>query len=156
MTGRNEELQDADRKRSPLPSGVARDMTEEKIDSISAFLKEVRHARENWRLANKNELWFRGESRDHQETLLRPELYRPRKSKALRNVEDLLDIEVDLHEEFQRCADQFRSEELDPIYWQWDTYFLLQHHGGATRLLARLVGRCVDGAPFCGTQSARR
>jgi hypothetical protein len=110
-------------------------MTEKKIDSIGDFLNEVRRERSNWRLADKKELWFRGESRDHQKTLLRPELYRPRKSAALLDVEDLLDIESDLYEEFQRCADQFRSETLDRQYWEWDSYFLLQHHGGATRLL---------------------
>ena len=41
-------------------------MTEKKIDSIGAFLDETCRARENWRLADKKELWFRGESRDHQ------------------------------------------------------------------------------------------
>jgi hypothetical protein len=100
------------------------------------LLDYVREVRENmWRLGDEKELWFRGESQDHDDTLLRPELYRPRKPSALRPVDDLLDIESALYKEFQRCADQFCSETLDGEYWEWDSYFLLQHHGGATRLL---------------------
>ena len=111
-------------------------MTADKISSLGRLLDCVRDVRENmWRLGDEKELWFRGESRDHANTLLRPELYRPREPNALRPVDDLLDIESELYEEFQRCADQFRGEALDRKYWEWDSYFLLQHHGGATRLL---------------------
>jgi hypothetical protein len=112
-------------------------MTMEKVSTLGEFLNYVRELREKvWRLKDETELWFRGESKDHQNTLLRPELYRPRKpGVALRPIDDLLDIESDLYEEFQRCGEQFRSEELDRRYWEWDSYFLLQHHGGATRLL---------------------
>jgi hypothetical protein len=111
-------------------------MTVDKVRSLGRLLDCVREKRENlWRLRPEKELWFRGESQDHPNTLLRPELYRPRKSSALRPVDDLLDIESELYDEFQRCADQFRSEALDRKYWEWDSYFLLQHHGGATRLL---------------------
>jgi FRG domain len=110
-------------------------MTEKKIETIGRFLDEVGRHRKNWKVPEHKELWFRGESRDHQATLLRPELYRSRKSSALGGIDKLLDIELELHDEFQRSADQFRSEGLDPKYWHWDSYFLLQHHGGATRLL---------------------
>jgi hypothetical protein len=111
-------------------------MTMKKVTTLGSFLDYVHELREHvWRLGDKKELWFRGESQDHQDTLLRPELYRPRKSEALRPIDDLLDTESELYEEFQRCADQFRSEALDRKYWEWDSYFLLQHHGGATRLL---------------------
>jgi hypothetical protein len=108
---------------------------EKKISSISQFLDAVRCARETWHVDERKELWFRGEHRNHEATLLRPELYRPRKSSSLRNVDELLGIESDLYDEFQRCADQFRGETLDKEYWDWDSYSLLQHHGGATRLL---------------------
>lgn len=109
----------------------------EKITTLGGFLDYVRDECRGWwwRLADDKELWFRGESQDHQNTLLRPELYRPRKGRALKAIDDLLDIESALYEEFQRCADQFRGEALDREYWDWDSYFLLQHHGGATRLL---------------------
>jgi hypothetical protein len=111
-------------------------MSDTKVSSLGRFLDCVRDVRENlWRLGDEKELWFRGESQDHGNTLLRPELYRPRQPNALRPVDDLLDIESALYEEFRRCADQFRSETLDRKYWEWDSYFLLQHHGGATRLL---------------------
>src|SRR6516162_3604067 len=111
-------------------------MTADKVSSLGRFLDRIRDVRENlWRLGDEKELWFRGESQDHPNTLLRPELYRPREPNALRPVDELLDIESALYEEFQRCADQFRSETLDRKYWEWDSYFLLQHHGGATRLL---------------------
>lgn len=107
-----------------------------KISTLGDFLNRVRDVRENLcRVSDEKELWFRGESEDHGNTLLRPELYRPRKPSALRHIDDLLDIESALYEEFRRCADQFRSEALDRKYWEWDSYFLLQHHGGATRLL---------------------
>jgi hypothetical protein len=99
-------------------------MTGDKISSLGDFLNYVRDVRDNlWRLDDEKELWFRGESQDYENTLLRPELYRPRKLSALRPVDDLLDIESALYEEFQRCADQFRSETLDRKYWQWDSYF---------------------------------
>lgn len=111
-------------------------MIGDKVSSLGGFLNYVRNVRQNlWRLADHKELWFRGESQDHENTLLRPELYRPRQPNALRPVDDLLDIESGLYEELQRYADQFRSETLDRKYWEWDSYFLLQHHGGATRLL---------------------
>jgi hypothetical protein len=116
-------------------------MTSDKISALGDFLKRVRYIRTNvWQVDEDKELWFRGESKDYRDSLLRPELYRPRKSRTgealpLRPVDKLLDIESDLYEEFQRCADQFRGEALDREYWDWDSYLLLQHHGGATRLL---------------------
>ena len=99
-------------------------MTENKVSSLGGFLDYVHDVRENlWRLGDEKELWFRGESQDHKHTLLRPELYRPRQPNALRPVDDLLDIESALYDEFQRCGDQFRSETLDRKYWDWDSYF---------------------------------
>ena len=107
-----------------------------KVTTLSGFLQCVRDFRAIlWRLDEQDKLWFRGESQDHMNTLLRPELYRPRRHNVLRPVDNLLDIESTLYKEFQRCADQFRSGALDRKYWEWDSYFLLQHHGGATRLL---------------------
>jgi hypothetical protein len=64
-----------------------------------------------WGLPRHKELWFRGESRDYGETILRPELYRPVSDGVpLQRVWKLLNIENDLFEEFQRSA-----VEVDPI-----------------------------------------
>ena len=108
---------------------------EEKVTSLGCFLRRVQECRSHWRIREHKEIWFRGVGKKHDATLLRPELYRPRANKSLRQISDLLDIENELYEEFQRCVDQFRNEALDREYWDWDSYFLLQHHGGATRLL---------------------
>src|SRR6266446_8544831 len=100
-------------------------MNDDKIRTLGQFVDYIHSLRESvWRLKETHELWFRGESKDHQDSLLRPELYRPRKPGTLRQIDDLLDIESELYEEFQRCADQFRSEALDRKYWEWDSYFL--------------------------------
>jgi hypothetical protein len=68
-------------------------MTTDKITTLGDFAKCVRKIRTNlWRVTENKELWFRGESKDHQDTLLRPELYRPRKDHhALKAIDDLLD-----------------------------------------------------------------
>jgi FRG domain len=110
-------------------------MTTDKVSALGRFLDYVSDARARWRIVDDKELWFRGESCDYQNTLLRPELYRPPERDALRHVDDLLDIESSLYEEFMRWAEQFRGEALDRKYWRWDAYILMQHHGGATRLL---------------------
>jgi hypothetical protein len=110
-------------------------MTTDKVSTLGRFLDDVSDVRTRWRIVDDKELWFRGESRDYQNTLLRPELYRPPERGALRQIDDLLDIESSLYEEFKRCAEQFRGEALDHEYWEWDAYFLMQQHGGATRLL---------------------
>jgi hypothetical protein len=107
----------------------------DKVKSLGAFLKRVREEREHWQISKTKELWFRGESRAHPDSVLRPELYRPRNGKSSPLIDDLLDIESELYEEFKRCADQFRISTLFEKYWEWDSYFLLQHHGGPTRLL---------------------
>lgn len=83
--------------------------------------------RQMWNTPDEKELWFRGEARQHP-TLLRPELYRPRKNadggdQALKPVGDLLKIENDLYEEFQRCAVQLSIERTPEDDWDWDSYF---------------------------------
>jgi len=91
----------------------------DKVATLGSFLNYVRDIRSNlWRVEEDKELWFRGENQDHKDTLLRPELYRPGQSGSdLRSIDDLLNIESQLYGEFQRCADQFRSEALDREYW---------------------------------------
>jgi hypothetical protein len=46
-----------------------------------------------------------------------------------------LEIENDLYKEFGRCATQLSPSDVDSIDDDWDSYFLMQHHGVPTRLL---------------------
>ena len=106
------------------------------ITSVSQFLNELRIIRNSlWRVDEKNELWFRGQDKEYNESILRPEIYRQRTGRAIRRTDDLLEIESQLFEEFKRGGEQFRDAHLDHKYWEWDAYLLFQHHGGVTRLL---------------------
>jgi hypothetical protein len=46
---------------------------------------------------------------------------------------ELLKIENELYEEFQRCGVQLCDPRVEEEDWDW--YFLMQHHGAPTRLL---------------------
>ncbi len=109
------------------------------VSSLGEFINQVSKHRESWGLAKHKELWFRGENKDYEETILRPELYRPEMTnegaKPLKRISVLLDIENDLHEEFKRCAVERCDERISEEDWEWDSYFLMQHHAGPTRLL---------------------
>ncbi len=111
------------------------------VDCLGKFIDRVSYFRQQWGLAKHKELWFRGESRDYQETILRPELYRPAtvddppKRLPLRPVWKLLNIENDLYDEFRRNAVERSDEKASEEDWDWDSYFLMQHHNGPTRLL---------------------
>jgi hypothetical protein len=110
-------------------------MPDEKVRSLGNFLDRVRDCRKWWNLSESSkELWFRGEKRPY-ETILRPQLYRPPKGRSMKPVPELLDIENDLYEDFQRCAVQLREERISDDDWDWDSYFLMQHHNAPTRLL---------------------
>ena len=112
---------------------------EEPVNSLSDFVERVAAIREEFRdslrLPEHKELWFRGESRDYRDTILRPELYRPAKGVPLKPTAKLLTIENDLYEEFQRIAVELAHERTTDEDWYWDSYFLMQHHGAPTRLL---------------------
>jgi|SRR5215471_4339999 len=87
-------------------------MKMDKVTTLGRFLDYVSDLRKYWRIANEKELWFRGESRDHQNTLLRPELYRPPERDALRPIDDLLDIESRLYEELSAALTSFAAKHL--------------------------------------------
>lgn len=111
-------------------------MTKEfaRVDSLGKFIDNVGKLREYWGLPKHKELWFRGEAKDYGKTRLRPELYRPANDTSpLKPISKLLDIENELHEEFKRNAVEYEKEADDE--WDWDSYFLMQHHEGPTRLL---------------------
>jgi hypothetical protein len=105
------------------------------VDSLGEFIRRVSEIRKSWGHPKRKELWFRGESKDYGKTILRPELYRPEGDNELKPIPKLLDIENDLYEEFQRCAVERCNERISEEEWNWDSYFLMQHHGGPTRLL---------------------
>lgn len=112
---------------------------EEPVSSLSEFVQRVALIRQqfhdSWNLPGHKELWFRGESRDYGDTILRPELYRPAQGVPLRPISRLLAIENDLYEEFRRIAVELAHEKTSDEDWYWDSYLLMQHHGAPTRLL---------------------
>ncbi len=109
-------------------------MPDDKVDSLGKFVERVAAFRKFWDIPEDKELWFRGERRKH-ETILRPELYRPPKGRGMKPVPELLKIENGLYEDFQRCALQLCNEKPAEDDWDWDSYFLMQHHNAPTRLL---------------------
>ncbi len=111
------------------------DEAEKPVNSLGEFVDRVSRLRQLWGLAKHKELWFRGESMDYGETILRPELYRPASDVSLKPIWKLLKIENDLYDEFRRNAVERSNEKTPEEDWDWDSYFLMQHHDGPTRLL---------------------
>jgi hypothetical protein len=107
-------------------------MKPEKVKSLGDFTTRVCDIRTDWSIAEDNELWFRGEKRDYETTRLRPVLYRPPVNRSLKPIPDLLKIEDDLFDAFQRSNSPLYD---GPIEGDFDGYLLMQHHGGPTRLL---------------------
>jgi hypothetical protein len=106
------------------------------VDCLGKFIERVSDFRRSWGLAKHKELWFRGESMDYEDTILRPELYRPASiGTSLKPTWKLLKIENELYEEFRRSAIELSDEKTSEENWDWDSYFLMQHHNGPTRLL---------------------
>jgi len=103
------------------------------VRSVGEFLSAVGNIRREWRLRRFNELWFRAEDQPYRRTHLQPQLYRPRKSGKRKSVDKLLEIENCLYGEFRRCGTQLTD--TNAIDDEWDSYFLMQHHGVPTRLL---------------------
>jgi hypothetical protein len=108
-------------------------MTEGPIQTLSGYLERVQDIRSDWTRSDHEELWFRGERQEYT-TALQPELYRPTKNKPRKPISDLLAIERSLFHDFQRCAVPL-TDDISIEYQDWDSYVLLQHHSGPTRLL---------------------
>jgi hypothetical protein len=104
-------------------------------NSLSTYLAAVAKIRKRWKVPKREELWFRAEDATHRRTRLQPGLYRPRESGLRKSVNKLIELENELYEEFQRCASQLSDARLTSTDWEWDSYFLMQHHGAPTRLL---------------------
>lgn len=105
------------------------------VRSLGQFLSAVSRIRKHWKIRKHLELWFRAEDTLHRKTHLQPGVYRQRDSGLRKPVAKLLEIENDLYEEFGRCATQLSAADTDSIDDEWDSYFLMQHHGAPTRLL---------------------
>jgi hypothetical protein len=99
--------------------------------SLSGFLGIVEEVRKEWGTDDEG-LWFRGERREYGPTLLRPKLYRGLTKVTANSLEELLELEDDLFEDFRRCGGPL-GDSLPEDDWGW--YFLMQHYGGPTRLL---------------------
>jgi len=98
-----------------------------RVTSVADFMRAVGRLREGWKKNSIEELWFRGESAKHHRTTLRPTLYR-----SQRPTGDILDLEKYLLEEFIRSGSTLSDGSPED---DGDWYFLMQHHGGPTRLL---------------------
>jgi hypothetical protein len=103
--------------------------------SLGQYFSIVSRIRTRWHIPKKDELWFRAEDARHRKTHLQPGLYRPRDSGKRKSIPNLLALENDLYDEFQRCATQLSDVRSNGDDWEWDSYFLMQHHGVPTRLL---------------------
>ena len=125
-----------DRQTTPVKRSQysCQSMPGQKIKTLSQFTERVREIRQDWSVKDHEELWFRGESREHS-TALQPKLYRPPEGGERKPIKTLLEIEDDLFNEFQRCGLQLSDQRPEESEWDWDWYFLMQHHGAPTRLL---------------------
>jgi hypothetical protein len=111
-------------------------MRQPKIETLGGFVNRVSEIREKWGIDNHKELWFRGEGEKHEKSILRPALYRPQKvTNTMKESSELLDIESELYEEFQRCGAKLLFEKMQVEDEDWDWYFLMRHHDAPTRLL---------------------
>jgi hypothetical protein len=106
----------------------------EEARSVHEYLASVRAFREQWRVPKRDELWFRAEDARHRNTHLQPGIYRLREGSERKTIRHLLELENDLYEEFERCGAQL-SDVTPGEDWEWEWYFLMQHHGVPTRLL---------------------
>ena len=109
-------------------------VTVEMAHSLDEYLDEVRSLRKQWKVPGKHELWFRAEDAEYRNTHLMPGIYRPPKDGRRRTVEYLLALEGELCDQFERCATQL-LDVTPGEDWEWEWYFLMQHHGVPTRLL---------------------
>jgi len=96
-----------------------------------ANLKPIKNLEEYFkyiRFSANDSTWFRGESMDHGQLI--PKLYRGVDQK---DIEEQLVKEQKYFLEFRRRAQAFVPSVQPNDTWSW--YFLIQHYGGATRLL---------------------
>lgn len=103
--------------------------------SLEKYLNIVARVRRQWAIPKHLELWFRAEDQRHYASRLQPGVCRQRESGLRKSADKLLEIENDLYEDFRRCATQLSVSDAPSIDDEWNSYFLMQHHGVPTRLL---------------------
>jgi hypothetical protein len=117
-------------KRKPTPEGL-------ESRSLGDFLGTVEQIRKRWKKTDGEDLWFRGERQQYGTSRLKPKLYRESFKKGGGRLKELLELEVGLFGDFQRCGGPL-CDRLPQDEWEW--YFLMQYYGGPTRLLDRSDG----------------
>ncbi len=105
----------------------------EPVGDLASFIKAVAAQRNQWDLATRSSVWFRGEDRDFGKQALTPRLYRQTLEHPLRDRTNFLQREGWLFEQFRTVGAGLAHMPNDPDEWQW--YVLMQHHGCPTRLL---------------------
>ena len=131
-------------------------MSQDKVENLGTFIQCVTKIRHSWDLAKHKELWFRGESKDYGETILRPELYRPATAGVpLKPIWKLLKIENDLYDEFRRNA-VVRSDEKTSEEGLGLGFLLSDAAPQRSDALARLVRRRADGFALRAAQQGGR
>jgi len=103
----------------------------ESASSLAEYFNAVTRTRTEWKLSPRKELWFRAEDRSHWSTRLQPGGLRG----GAKSIQERLELENFVYEEFARCAPQLSDFHLDAEDRDWDLYFLMQHHGVPTRIL---------------------
>ncbi len=66
----------------------------------------VKDARVEWKLSLDQEIWFGGEDAKHRRSTLLPKLYRHLPPTTRLVSKDILEVENNLHEEFEHCGAQ--------------------------------------------------
>jgi hypothetical protein len=122
--------------------------------SVGKYLSIVDRIRRDWGVQKHLELWFRAEDLQHRSTRLQPGLFRPRDGGLRKTTDTLLGIDNDLYNDFSRCATQLSAADANAINDDWDSYFLMQHHGCADSP-PRLERRITDRSAFRNQQEAR-